>query len=73
MKATIKPVAMIDLKTNQVLKEFVSARDAARWLLCENKTKSPNAAGSISSVCLGRRQKAYGYLWHFIKNGSKSN
>ena len=73
VKTTIKPVAMIDLKTNQVLKEFVSARDAARWLLCENKTKSPNAAGSISSVCLGRRQKAYDYLWHFIKNGSKSN
>lgn len=62
-----KPVIMKDLKTGEILKEFINARAAAKWLLIEGKTKSQNAAGSIGAVCLGRRQKAYGYHWEFIE------
>lgn len=66
-KVISKPIVMKDLKTGKFLKEFINARAAAKWLLDEGKTKSKNAAGSIGAVCLGRRQKAYGYHWEFIE------
>lgn len=66
-KVTSKPILMKNLKTGEILREFNNARDAAKWLLCEGKTKSKNAAGSIGAVCLGRRKKAYGYFWEFIR------
>ena len=71
-KVNSKPVVMTNLTTGNVIKEFINARAAAKWLLDEGKTKSKNAAGSIGAVCLGRRQKAYGYLWNFIDVDLKS-
>lgn len=66
-KVTSKPILMKDLKTGKNVKQFTNAREAAKWLLLEGKTKSKNAAGSIGAVCLGKRQKAYGYIWEFIR------
>ena len=62
-----KPLVMKNLKTGEILREFVNARAAAKWLLMKGKTKSKNAAGSIGAVCLRRRQKAYGYYWDFVE------
>ena len=72
-KVNSKPVVMKDLKTGNVIKEFINARAAAKWLFNEGETKSKNAAGSIGAVCLGRRQKAYGYLWNFVDITSKDS
>ena len=67
-----KKVLMLDLETNDVLMGFDSARDAARWLLDQGKTKTLNAAGSICSVCSKRkipghgiRKTAFGFGWKF--------
>lgn len=66
-KVISKPILMKDLKTGKNVKQFTNAREAAKWLLLEGKTKSKNAAGSIGAVCLVKRQKAYGYIWEFIR------
>lgn len=66
-KVRSKPVAMKDLKTGEILKEFINARAAAKWLYEEGKTRSKNAAGPIGQTCLGRHQQAYGYDWKFIE------
>ena len=67
-----KKVVMVNLETNDVLMHFDSARDAARWLLEQGKTKTLNAAGSICSVCSkkqtpghGVRKSAFGFGWKF--------
>lgn len=69
---TSKAVSMLDLESNEVLKEFPSAHEAARWLVKVGKAKNTNCVSSISSVCLnkpcangGYRKKAHGYGWKF--------
>lgn len=54
-----KNVLMIDKDTEEVLKEFPSAKDAGRFL--GNVKKSCH----ISAVCNGNRKTAYGYKWKF--------
>lgn len=53
-----KPVAMIDLETNQVIKEFPSAKKA---MDCTNIDRN-----LIGMVCLGKTKSAGGYFWKFI-------
>ena len=55
-----KKIAMHDLKTDELLKEFPSIIHAHKYL---NKNKS----SSISQVAKGKRASAYGYRWKFIK------
>lgn len=70
-----KTVCMIDLQSGNVLQEFPSQHEAARWLVANGKAKNMNCVSSISSVCLrkpcttgyGYRKKAYGYDWRFTK------
>lgn len=67
---------MLDLETGNVLREFSSVHEAARWLVKAGIAKNTNCASSISSVCLrkpcttgyGYRKKAYGYDWRFTKD-----
>lgn len=47
---------MCDIKTNQLLKVFKSASDAARFL-----GKTRNANSHIIDVCKNKRKTAYGY------------
>ena len=51
-------VAMIDKKTNKIIKVFNGTREAGRFL---NKTHQ-----HIQEVCQGKRKSAYGYLWKYI-------
>lgn len=53
-----KNVAMIDKKTNKIIKVFNGTREAGRFL---NKTHQ-----HIQEVCQGKRKSAYGYLWKYI-------
>lgn len=56
-KALSKPVLMIDIKTNEVLKEFNSTTEAETFL---------NAKGHhISCCCNNKRKTAYGYKWKY--------
>ena len=52
-----KPVMMVDKDTDEVIKEFKSMIDAARYL--------GKSSGSISSACTGRYKSAYGFKWKF--------
>lgn len=69
-------VAMIDLETGKIIREFSSIQEAARWLVDSGVAKNTNCASSISSVCLrkpcttgyGFRKKAYGYDWRFSED-----
>lgn len=51
-------VAMIDLKTDNVLRVFSNVSEAYHFL---NKQQS----GHISLVCNGKRKSAYGYKWKY--------
>lgn len=53
-----KPVLMIDINTNQILKEFVNATEAQKYL--HTKTKN-----GISSCARGEQKTAYGYKWQY--------
>jgi len=54
-------VKQIDIKTNIMIKMFDSISDACREL---NKTHT----SSITSVCTGKRQSAFGYKWKYVNN-----
>ena len=63
-----KGVSMIDLDTSKVLRNFQSARAAARWLIEKGITNNVNCATSIGSACRnfnGKTRKSYGYGWRF--------
>jgi len=59
IKSLFKSIAMLDIKTNSVIKVFSSIRDAYRFL---GKTSS----GHIEAVCKGNRNTAYGYKWKYL-------
>lgn len=54
-----KAVLMLDKNTLEILKSFSSLAEAGRFL---NK---PSGSISISEVCRGKQQTAYGYKWKF--------
>lgn len=53
-----KRVAMIESKTNEILKTYDSASEAARVNSLNNS--------KISSVCRGKRKTAGGFVWKYI-------
>jgi len=54
-----KPIIQIDLYTNEIIRQFPSAKDAATYL---NKP-----ATSITRVCKGKSKYAYGFKWEYLK------
>jgi len=52
-----KPVQQLDMATGKVVATFASQSEAERALNV--------SAGNISSVCHGKRESAYGYIWRF--------
>lgn len=70
-----KAVVMKDLITGEILRQFQSVNEAARWLVDSQIAKSAKCASSISAVCrkapcttgYGYRKKAYGYEWDFAE------
>ena len=57
-----KKVLQIDINTNEIIKEFNSAGDAA-----ESVTGSRAKSSNIRAVCNGKQKTAYGYKWTFQK------
>lgn len=54
-----KKVSMIDINTGNTLNIFDCITDALRFLNVDLKS------GNITSVCVGRRNNAYGYKWSY--------
>lgn len=73
MAVTNRPISMMDLDTGEVLREFESQHDAARWLVEQGIAKNTKCVATVGAVCLyyqnpdgrKRRLKAYGYKWVF--------
>lgn len=55
-----KPVVQIDLQTDAVIQEFISASHAAIALMGDR-----TGCSNILNVCKGKRKSAYGYRWRF--------
>lgn len=51
------PIVQIDLKTNEIIKEWESATDASKVLGI--------LATSITKTCKGKSQQAYGFKWAY--------
>lgn len=60
MSRFFKKVIQIDLITNQIIKEWNSAADAAEFLL-----GSRRKAGGITQTCKGKYKSSNGYLWKY--------
>lgn len=60
LSKTRKPVKMIDPKTKEIIKTFLSISDASRALNINSS--------NISMVCKGYRPKAGGYIWKYSDN-----
>ena len=68
-KAFGKMVAMLDIKTKQILKTFASQSEAARWLIKEKKTITTDTtkiSSKIGLVVRNKRKTAFGYIWKSI-------
>lgn len=52
------PVYQIDTKSKQIIKEWDSITNAAKFL-------NIKCGGHIGDVCKGKRKSAYGYIWRY--------
>ena len=59
---------MLDYTTKEILKEFISAKSAAEYLVQKGITINLNANHRILDVCKSNNlnNHAYGYSWKFI-------
>lgn len=63
-------VAMIDQKSNEILKIFISTSAAGRFLVTTGCTKNISCATRIRTICehvQGQGKTAYGYKWEYIE------
>lgn len=64
------PVGMYDKETGELLKTFLSAMEASRYLCDNNLTKNKNAYSRIITICKGIKgqgKTAYGYIWKYLE------
>lgn len=68
----MKAVLMIDIKTNEIIKEFKSVKAAGDWLRDNKITNSVNPGSSIAAASVlkkipghGTKQTAYGFKWKY--------
>lgn len=63
-------VVMIDKETKKVLKSFISATEASKYLIDNNLTTNKSAFTRIITICnkiKGQGKTAYGYIWEYLK------
>lgn len=60
-------VVMLDIITEEPIKEFISAMQATNYLIEQGKTTNKYANCRILWVCQGTAKSAYGYKWKFIE------
>lgn len=58
LNKTSKKIAMIDLKTKDVIKQFAGAAEAGRYLKID--------ASGISRCACGKQKSAGGYIWKYL-------
>ena len=56
------PVVMCDKNTNETIKEFISIREAAKYINGDMR--------NIWNCLKGNKRTAYGYIWRYIKRRS---
>lgn len=69
-----RPIYQIDIKTNEIIRDFVSIRNASIWIIDNNltqiKDKTKNSLSIISSkicaVANNKRNNAYNFKWKYI-------
>lgn len=64
-----KPVQMVDPNTNEIIQEFETMADAARYCIKNNLTTDKKIHGveaHIGQVANGKRKTAYKYFWKYI-------
>jgi hypothetical protein len=67
-------VIRIDPITNKVLQEYISIREAAKWIFDEKYTrvstfnKGENIKTKICAVCRGKRKTAYTFVWKYLND-----
>lgn len=62
-------IGMYDKITGECLKIFISAGEASRWLIDNNKTTNLSAFTRILTICKhveGQGKTAYGYRWEYL-------
>lgn len=59
-------VAMIDIRTDNILATFNSAVKATNYLIEKGLTTNKYANSRILEICSGNGKTAYGYKWKFI-------
>lgn len=64
-----KRVAMIDKNTNEIIHQFESTQEAAKWCIENNAATGKVDGTHIAAVCRGNsnRKTAYGYKWEYIE------
>lgn len=63
-----KPIQQLDLITHQIINTFESMYQAADELIQQGVTsaKRESIINNIRRVCIGERNKCYGYYWQYI-------
>lgn len=56
-------VAQLNYNTEEIIREFETISDAAEFLGKDRK----NGGTTITAVCRGRKQSAYGYKWKYLE------
>ena len=64
-----RQVAMIDKKTNKIIRQFESTQEAAKWCIENNAATGKVDGTHIAAVCRGNsnRKTAYGYKWEYVE------
>lgn len=64
---TIRRVAMCDIDTGDIIKEFNSASEAGRFAIELGLTTTSNKEPcGVRACCKNRQKTAYGYIWRYI-------
>ena len=62
-----KRVAMISMKTGEVIREFTNAVEAGNFLKDQGLTKAKHPNNIVTGVCSGNERSAAGYYWEYIE------
>lgn len=68
-----KSVAMIDPKTNQVIRVFKNAMEAGEYIKELGLSKAKTPSNIITGVCNGHERIGAGYIWRYIETDAQEN
>lgn len=62
-----KRIGMYTLDTDELVKEFETAKEAIEYIQTIRPNTSDNGKVNINSCARGERKKAYGYKWRYLE------